>query len=55
MWKHVTELWQSGHHHWGIFWIPRNMSYGALVRQLLLIWETSDAQEWQDQLHDLPF
>jgi hypothetical protein len=55
MWNHVTALWQSGGHHWGIFWIPRDMGQGILIRQMLLIWDTSEAEEWRDQLRDLPF
>jgi len=55
MWQHVMEHWQSGGHLWGIFWVPRDISYGLLIRQLLLIWETSEAEEWRDQLRDLPF
>jgi hypothetical protein len=54
MWHHIVEHWQAGKHLWGLFWVPRDMSYGELIRQLLLIWEASEAEEWQDQLYDLP-
>lgn len=49
MWQHVVEHWQAGRHLWGLFWVPRGMSYGELIRQLLLIWEASEAEEWQDR------
>ena len=55
MWQHVVEQWQIGGHLWGVFWVPRDIGYGALIRQLLLIWDTSEAEEWLDQLRDLPF
>ena len=55
MWQHITQHWQAGRDLWGVFWVPRDIRYGALIRQLLLIWETSQAEEWLDQLHDLPF
>ncbi len=55
MWQHVMEFWQEGGRLWGIFWVPRDISHGVLIRQLLLIWEASEAEEWRDQLRDLPF
>ena len=54
MWKHITEHWKAGRHLWGVFWVSRDMSYGELIGQLLLLWEASEAEEWYDQLLDLP-
>ena len=43
-----------GAHASGGFVIPQSMSTGAAIDELLLIWEASDPEEWQDRFTYLP-
>jgi len=40
---------------WDLFWIRPETSLGALSQELCLIWETSEAEEWINNLDWIPF
>lgn len=52
---HIEEHWANGGHIWGLFWIRPKTPIGQLTQELLLVWETTEAQEWFDRLEWIPF
>ena len=44
----------SGEHSPGGFVVPQKMATGKAINDLLLIWEASEPDEWQDRLTFLP-
>lgn len=52
---HIEAHWAAGGHLWGIFWVRPGTPIGQLARDLHLVWEASEAEEWVDQLDWLPF
>lgn len=44
----------SGEHSPGGFVVPQMMATGKAINDLLLIWEASEPEEWQDRLTFLP-
>jgi hypothetical protein len=53
---HLEDHWASGGHTWGVFWIrSRRIPINLLTRELFLIWEASEAEEWVDRLNWIPF
>lgn len=51
---HLEEHWQSGGHIWGLFWLRPNGTIREWAEELILIWETTEAKEWIDQLIWIP-
>jgi len=47
--------WASGGHVWGVFYARAGTPVAWLARDLLLVWEASDAEEWIDRVNWLPF
>jgi len=41
-------------HTWGVLFVTRRCSFRQLLDDLLLIWTTSEAEEWRDAIHYLP-
>ncbi|MEH1817009.1 MAG: DUF5615 family PIN-like protein [Nostoc sp.] len=52
---HLEAHWAEGGHIWGLFWLRPRIPVGQLAQELLLVWETTEAQEWIDQLEWIPF
>jgi hypothetical protein len=45
---------QADHSSPGVIVIAQNADIGVLIEDLLLVWATTDASEWRDQLGYLP-
>lgn len=44
----------AGTHHPGGLLIPQRMATGPAIEEILLIWEASEPNEWQDRITFLP-
>jgi hypothetical protein len=53
--EHLADHWAEDRHIWGLFWLRPKISIGQLAQELLLVWETTEAEEWIDQLEWIPF
>ncbi len=53
--RHVHDHVTSGHHVPAIFTIRSQSSLGDVVDDLILIWDATDSQEFQDQIIHIPF
>ncbi|MBI3467134.1 MAG: DUF5615 family PIN-like protein [Planctomycetes bacterium] len=53
--QHVAEHLAAGRHTWGVFILRDGFSVGRLSEELLLVWSTSEAEEWRDQLEFIPW
>lgn len=53
--KHLEAHWAGGGHTWGLFWVRPQTPIGLLAQELMLIWETSEAEEWIDVVDWIPF
>lgn len=51
---HLREHAVAGGHQWGIFWLRPGISLGAILAELVLIWEASEAEEWRDRTRWIP-
>jgi hypothetical protein len=51
---HVREHLAEGGRLWGIFLVRPGTPIAATAQELLMIWETSDAEEWTDQVDWIP-
>ena len=51
---HIKTHWSAGGHLWGVFWVRPGVPIGRLARDLYLIWEASEAEEWVDRLDWVP-
>jgi hypothetical protein len=52
---HLQEHWDSGHHIWGLLWVRPRTPMRMLAQELVLIWETTEAEEWINALGWIPF
>ncbi|MBN3925295.1 DUF5615 family PIN-like protein [Nostoc sp. NMS4] len=52
---HLEAHWAEGGNIWGLFWLRPRIPIGQLAQELLLVWETTEAQEWIDQFEWIPF
>lgn len=52
---HLEAHWAAGGHIWGLFWIRPLTPIGQLAQELVLVWETTEAEEWIDILDWIPF
>ena len=52
--SHLRDHLAAEHHVCGIFTLNPNMSVGATIEQLALIWGTSEPDEYADQTNYLP-
>ena len=53
--EHLEAHWKTEGRIWGLFWVRPNTLLSRLAQELLLIWETSEAEEWIDILDWIPF
>ncbi|MBW4562374.1 MAG: hypothetical protein KME32_14720 [Mojavia pulchra JT2-VF2] len=52
---HLEAHWAEDRHIWGLFWLRPRIPIGQLAQELLLVWETTEVEEWIDQLEWIPF
>ncbi len=52
---HLEAHWAKGGHIWGLFWIRPLTPIGQLAQELILVWETTEAEEWINILDWIPF
>ncbi len=52
--EHLEAHWANGGFIWGLFWLRPKATIRELAEDLILIWETTEAEEWKDQLIWLP-
>lgn len=52
--QHLKDHLSQGYHVPGVFVIRPNASMGEIIDDLLLIWEASDVDEYQDQIVHIP-
>ena len=53
--EHLEAHWKTEGRIWGLFWVRPNTLLSRLAQELLLIWETSEAEEWINILDWIPF
>ena len=53
--EHLEKYWQTNQQIWGLFWVRSNITMGKLAEELILIWETSEAEEWINVVDWIPF
>jgi len=51
---HLRAFRNAGKYGSGVFLIPQSLDVGTPIDELLLIWLTSEASEWEDRLVWLP-
>ena len=47
---HIQAHWQAARHHWGIFIVDKNIAYKRLADALFVYWDSSELEDWQDQI-----
>lgn len=52
--EHLAAHWAGGGRIWGLFWVRPQTPIGQLAQELMLIWETSEAEEWIDVVDWIP-
>jgi hypothetical protein len=53
--EHLEEYWQKNQQIWGLFWIHPTTTMGKLAEELIMIWETTEAEEWINVVDWIPF
>ena len=53
--RHLESHWASGGRIWGLFWVRPRTPIGQLAQELMLVWETTQAEEWIDRVEWIPF
>jgi hypothetical protein len=51
---HAADHLAGGRHTWGVFFLMGNLTVKHYGNELILLWATSEAEEWRDQLVDIP-
>ena len=51
---HLEEYWATGGQIWGLFWVRPSASLGRWAEEIVIVWETSEAEEWIDKLDWIP-
>jgi hypothetical protein len=52
--EHLEAHWANGGFIWGLFWLRPKATVKELAEDLILIWETTEAEEWRNQLVWIP-
>ena len=52
--EHIKAHWDNGGYIWGLFWLSPSATFREIAEDLVLIWETTEAEEWQNQLIWIP-
>src|SRR5258707_15303242 len=53
--NHVKQHLAKERHTWGVFFLKDKFPTVAYAEDLILIWSTSEAEEWQDRFEWLPW
>jgi hypothetical protein len=53
--EHLAAHWAGSGDIWGLFWVRPQTPIGLLAQELVLVWETSEAEEWIDVVDWIPF
>ncbi len=51
---HFRTFRNAGKHSAGLFLIPQSLDVGTAIDELVLIWDASEASEWENRLAWLP-
>ena len=51
---HITDLWATDGHHWGVFTTSKDLSVGEIAADLILLWEAATAEEYRDREEWIP-
>ncbi|MBW4532941.1 MAG: DUF5615 family PIN-like protein [Pleurocapsa minor HA4230-MV1] len=52
--EHLEAHWDNGSFIWGLFWLKPQATIRELAEDVVLIWETTEAEEWKNQLIWIP-
>ena len=52
--EHLQTHWASNGFIWGLFWLRPKATIRKLAEEILLIWETAEADEWKNKLIWIP-
>ena len=52
--EHLEAHWADNGFIWGLFWLRPKATIRELAEDIVLIWETTDAEEWKDKLIWIP-
>ena len=52
---HLRAFRDAGKHSAGVFLVPQSLDVGTAIDELLLIWLSSEASEWENRIEWLPF
>jgi hypothetical protein len=52
---HVAEHQANGRTHWGIFRVRPDTSFRQIMETVALVYEASEAEEWINEMHWIPF
>ncbi len=52
--EHLEVHWNNNGFIWGLFWLKPKATIRELTEDIVLIWETTEAEEWKDQLIWIP-
>ena len=53
--EHIDSHWANDGFIWGLFWLSPKATIREIAEDLILIWETTEAEEWKNQLIWIPF
>jgi hypothetical protein len=51
---HFSAFRSAGQRSSGVFLVPQSLHIGTAIEELLLIWQASEASEWENRLEWLP-
>ncbi len=51
---HFRKFRNAGKHSPGVFLVPQSLNLAIAIEELLIVWLTSEAAEWEDRLAWLP-
>ena len=54
MLEHLEAHWTNNGSIWGLFWFRPKATIRELAEDIVLIWETTEAEEWKNQLIWIP-
>ncbi len=52
--EHLNDHWVKNQYIWGLFWLKPKATVRELAEEVVLIWETTEAEEWKDRLVWIP-
>lgn len=52
--EHLEDHWNNEGFIWGLFWLRPKATIRELAEDIVLIWETTEAEEWKNQLIWIP-